>query len=267
VVLAVIRKMGFEVLDNYSIDEVNICAKVLGIRNRPGVMIDVGAHIGSTARQFCEAGWRVYAFEPDPVNREQLVKNLGRLDGLTIDERALSNEEIDSVTFYQSPQSTGISGLSSFHESHVAAGTVPVTTLKNVIGEYDIGAIDFLKIDTEGFDKFVLMGLPWETHSPTLIVCEFEDFKTRPLGYNVTDLIRYLENRGYEVLISEWKPIEAYGARHEWSDFKRSACKIDLEKSWGNLIASRDARIFQRVINECERIKRRLGKHNVQDGK
>ena len=135
-----------------------------------------------------------------------------------IDARALSNEEKDSATFYKSPQSTGISGLSSFHESHAAAGTVSVTTLEKVVREYGIDGIDFLKIDTEGFDKFVLMGLPWETHSPTLIVCEFEDFKTKPLGYDFNDLVRYLEDRGYQVLVSEWKPIVAYGARHEWSD-------------------------------------------------
>lgn len=257
---AVIRRLGFSNIDRYSVDEVSICATALEIQSRPGVMIDVGAHHGGSARAFCRAGWEVFAFEPDSVNRERLISNLGHFGNLKIDARALSNEEKDSVTFYQSSQSSGISGLSRFHETHVAAGTVSVTTLKNAIDEYRIDRIDFLKIDTEGFDKFVLMGLPWETCSPTLVVCEFEDLKTKPLGYDFTDLVGYLEGQGYQVLVSEWKPIVAYGADHEWSDFKRAPCKLSSERCWGNLIASRDSTVFKRVIDECDRVKRRLGK-------
>lgn len=32
-----------------------------------GVMVDVGAHHGYTALPFLRAGWRVLAFEPDPL--------------------------------------------------------------------------------------------------------------------------------------------------------------------------------------------------------
>ncbi len=255
---AIAGRLGFDTTDRHSVNEVEICAVALQFRSRQGVMIDVGAHFGHSAHQFCKAEWKVYAFEPDSDNREQLVTNLGKFANLVIDPRALSNEEDESVVFYQSPQSTGISGLSSFHESHTAAGTVSVTTLEKAINEYGIESIDFLKIDTEGYDKFVLMGLPWETHAPETIVCEFEDFKTKPLGYDFNDLVRYLEERGYQVMVSEWEPIVAYGKEHTWSDFKQSPCKLSSERSWGNLIASRDPQVFRRIVDECDRIKRRL---------
>lgn len=256
---AVIRKLGIEVLDRFTVDEVSICAKALEIDHQTGVMVDVGAHHGSSARRFCSAGWRVYAFEPDSTNREQLTNNLGGCTTLKIDSRALSNAENDSVEFFTSEQSAGISGLSAFHTSHESAGTVAVTTLSKVITEYGIDEIDFLKIDTEGFDKFVLEGLPWDSHAPAVIVCEYENAKTVPLGYDFAELVRYLTDRGYEVMVSEWKPVVAYGGKHEWLQFKSWPCELASEKSWGNLIASREPAIFERVRAECERIERRLG--------
>ena len=259
----VARKIGFDIVDKHSIDEVDICARALRINTRTGTMVDVGAHIGGSAEKFCRAGWSVLAFEPDPTNREQLVQNLGGSSSLRIDERALSNKEEESVTFYQSPQSTVISGLSAFDSSHEAAGTVAVTTLKIALEAYDIDEVDFLKIDVEGFDKFVLEGLSWEDTAPLVITCEFEDFKTRPLGYEFTELAAYLADKGYQVMVSEWLPIVAYGGKHEWSDFKLWPCKLNSEKAWGNLIASRDPEVFQRITGECGRIKAKLKREIV----
>ncbi|MDE2402322.1 MAG: FkbM family methyltransferase [Burkholderiales bacterium] len=247
-----------EAVDRHHIDEVGIVIKALDIKHNKGLMIDVGAHYGGTSYPFCNAGWRVYAFEPDSLNRANLIKKVGMFSNITIDDRALSNEEKESVTFYRSQQSTGISGLSAFHSTHTAADTVAVTTLAKVIEQNGIKEIDFLKIDTEGFDKFVLEGLPWQTHAPKVIVTEFEDFKTKPLGYDFDDFATYLTSKGYQVLVSEWKPIVVYGQQHSWSEFKAYPCKLSSERAWGNFIACKDPQTFARVLAVCEEIKRRL---------
>lgn len=254
----VLKELGPETVDQHSIDEVGIVIKVLKIGRRKGVMVDVGAHHGGTAFPFAAAGWNVFAFEPDVVNREQLTEKVGQFDNVTIDSRALSSRAVKAVTFYRSTQSTGISGLSAFHESHSAAYDVEVTTLRQAIAEHHIGSIDFLKIDTEGYDKFVLEGLPWETHSPRVIVAEFEDFKTTPLGYDFHDFARYLTERGYHVLVSEWSPIVAYGGRHTWVAFKRYPCDLGSDRAWGNFIACKEQADLDGVLAECERIRQKL---------
>lgn len=47
-----------------------------------------------------------------------------------------------------------------FHESHKEVGTIDTITLSKYIEKKEIKEIDFLKIDTEGYDLFVLQGLP-----------------------------------------------------------------------------------------------------------
>jgi FkbM family methyltransferase len=253
-----LKELGPEVIDRHHVDEVGVVIKVLKIKLGKGVMVDVGAHHGGTAYPFASAGWLVYAFEPDVQNREHLVNKVGRFKNVTIDDRALSSQPKKSVTFYRSTQSTGISGLSAFHESHAAAYEVEVTTLQHVVAEHHIAAIDFLKIDTEGFDKFVLEGLPWDTHSPRVIVAEFEDLKTKPLGYDFHDFARYLLGKGYQLLVSEWSPIVAYGGQHTWAAFKTYPCELGSAGAWGNFIACKERDTFRMVLAECERITRKI---------
>ena len=64
------------------------------------------------------------------------------------------------MPFFTSGVSSGISGLSSFHPSHKESQRADLATLSDFISKEDIAQVDFLKIDTEGFDLFVLQGFP-----------------------------------------------------------------------------------------------------------
>jgi FkbM family methyltransferase len=255
---AVGRQVGYAPLDRSSVDEVAIVTAALEIDSRRGTMIDVGGHYGAASLPYCKAGWRVVAFEPDAENRARLLTAIGNFPNASIDPRALSDQAKDAMTFYRSPQSTGISGLSAFHASHVAADTVPVTTLDAALREHGVEAVDFLKVDTEGFDLFVLKGLPWERIRPKALVCEFEDAKTRPLGYDFPALGAYLSDKGYTVMVSEWEPIVRYGGKHRWSRFKRWPCDLASPAGWGNLIAAADPDLFARIESSCHRVAARL---------
>ena len=212
-------------------NESAICFKLF---NKPGVMIDVGAHHGTSMFSFLKAGWTVYPFEPDPENRQMLAE---RFPNLYIDSRAVSNKPATNVTLYKSFQSTGISSLSPFHESHYAAIGVDVITLTFFIREQKIKKVDFLKIDTEGHDYFVLQGFPWKM-KPGVILCEFENSKTEPLGYSFDDMAEFLLSKGYDLAISEWEPVVQYGGPHQWKQFLDYPCKLG-EGAWGNIIATK----------------------------
>ena len=138
-----------------------------------------------------------------------------------------------------------MSGLQAFLPSHKSQYLVDVTPLADVIAEKSITAIDFLKIVTEGFDLLVLKGMNWEKIQPRLILCEFEDSKTLPLGYSYHDMAHYIVEQGYKVIVSEWKPIKRYGEKHAWRGFYTYPHQLKADRAWGNLIASRDEEDFQ----------------------
>lgn len=222
------------------IDECRIVAAIL---NDDGpethVMIDVGAHYGSSLSPFAERGWFILAFEPDQENRAVLERRYGGHPDLVIDPRAVTDTEAPAQVFYSSSVSTGIRGLLPFHESHHEAASVQVTTLAASMAELGIERVDFLKIDVEGYDLAVLRGFPWASLQPDAVVCEFEDSKTLQLGHRWQDIAEFLAARGYAVYVSEWYPIVRYGIRHDWRSLRAYPCELEDADSWGNLIAFR----------------------------
>lgn len=239
----------------YRPDETQIVFDLLKDSFPAGLMIDVGAHYGSSLAPFVEQGWQVIAFEPDTNNRAVLSNTFGAEKNIIIDPRACSDHIQPEATFYTSAESTGVSGLSAFLASHQASGKVPVTTLAAALEAHHLSAqpVDFLKIDTEGFDLMVLKGFPWQTAThPQVILCEFENAKTEPLGYDFHDLANFLVNLEYHLLISEWYPVKAYGSSHRWRRFATYPCQLEDPKGWGNIFAVKDQGQFEQFMGKCQ---------------
>jgi len=205
------------------------------------LMLDVGANFGNSLDIYLGKGWAVHAFEPDPNNREKLKEIWPSCPQLTINDDAVSDKEGEIVPFYASPESTGISGLSAFTKGHEKITEVKTTTLRKYYKEANLKHVDFLKIDVEGFDKFVLDGFPWEVDKPDILLAEFEDSKTVPLGYTVHDLAQVMIDQGYTVLISKWHPIVRYGIAHDWAGIFEYSKDLNLSSVWGNAIGFKDA--------------------------
>jgi FkbM family methyltransferase len=237
----------------YRPDESEIAFEALGADRFKGLMIDVGAHHGRALSPFAHSGWQVFAFEPDSMNREKLVESFADSRNVFIDARAVSDHRQEKAVLFRSKESTGISGLSSFRPSHQIAEEVEVTTLEIFLDERGITdeKVTFLKIDAEGFDLHVLRGFPWHRSSPHLILCEFEDFKTIPLGYSFHDLADFLVGHGYKLIVSEWYPIKRYGGPHDWRRFATYPCQLEDSKAWGNIFATTDDGIYKALLHIC----------------
>ena len=220
-----------------------------GFDPRACVMIDVGAHSGGSFPPFVDAGWTVFGFEPDPSNRAEIPERYLENPRFHIDPRALADKVQQDVPFFASPESTGISGLSAFRDTHEEVARVSTTTLANAMREYDMPPVNLLKVDTEGFDLFVLKGMDFDRCKPEVIITEFENNKTLPLGYHYRDQIALLEAQGYTVWVSEWWPIVRYGIRHHWRSLYPASLRHPPEDSWGNFIAFRDPPLFRDVYN------------------
>jgi FkbM family methyltransferase len=215
------------------------------------VMIDVGASTGITLAPFADAGWRVFAFEPDPRNRAVLERTFGDYPNVSIDPRAVSDEPRQNASFYSSEISLGISGLTPFHPSHRQTDMVDITTLTNFIQECGIREVDFLKVDTEGHDLNVLRGFPWGNLRPSLLMAEFDDKKTVPMGYSVSDLVTLLWREMYHVVLSEWQPISEYGERGRWKRFVEILPGDVVGSGWGNVIGINGKEMLQRFRSYC----------------
>lgn len=222
-------------------DEVNIAFQYFvshGHRNR--VMFDVGGHSGGAFHKFAKNCWEVFSFEPNPAMRRVIVSNIEKWEFNTVKvfDKALSDTHGEKLTFYTSKESTGISSLIPFHDTHEGKLEVEVTTVKDVIKTEKVKKIDFLKIDVEGNDFKVLKGVDWEEHSPLVIVVEYEDSKTSSLGIKMPEIYNFLVDRGYSVFVSEWEPIVKYGAEHRWKQFLTNETFMNYNPDgWGNLVA------------------------------
>lgn len=224
-------------------DEVELVAEVFAPHAHSKQMLDVGACYGRAFEPFVRQGWRVLAFEPDAKNREALAAEHQSLLGdlVWLDSRAVGDRSMRGVALYRSDVSEGISSLLPFHKSHVSGGQVDIVTLADAMAERQIDAVGFLKIDTEGNDLPVLKGYPWSSSAPECIVAEFEDAKSKLLGYSWREIGDLLLSKGYTVFASEWWPIERYGTRHRWRTIKPFPCELDDPKGWGNFVAFTDA--------------------------
>ena len=236
-------RLGFNQTGEYFVSENDAIATVLLDSKKCGVMVDVGAHVGSTCRPFYTRGWYVLAHEPDINSRKILARRVCNFKRVRLDGRALSDQPQIETDFFASSESDGIHGLNDFHSSHYISQKVEVTTLTRSLKEHNIESLDYLKVDTEGNDLRVLQGLDWDSHFPEVLMCEFEDVKSTSYGYSSMDLYTYLSHRYSTVLISEWHPVRKYGTLHRWRRLVDSPEGLDFEGGWGNFIAFKDSNL------------------------
>jgi len=222
------------------LDEVEMAAYLVDPdRRAAGHMVDVGAHHGSAFTHFLRRGWAITAFEPDVRHFEYLVHVYGADERVSLDKRAVTDTSGVVRPLYTSEESTGVSALAPFLDSHIVADSVETVSLREAL---DARHVDVLKVDTEGFDLSVLNGYPWDRDSPDVIVCEFENRKTSPLGYSTTDLGDFLVAKGYQVWMSEWHPVTRYGIQHEWHRLSAYPCEPSSPEAWGNFLAFKQPR-------------------------
>lgn len=258
-----IRRLISAALGPGTIDESELLVR-LNRGARPGTMFEVGAHTGdSSLLTFASRGWQIHAFEPDPSNRAALQARTSQFSNVIVVPKAVG-DQAGTATLFTSTESTGISSLTSFTEGHVASVQVEVVTSTQYIEDNGVASVDVLKVDVEGYEKFVIDGFPWATHHPRAVLLEFEDRKTLPLGYSWRDLASRLTQLGYKVLVSEWHPITRYGVQHRWRRYAAYPTELEDDMAWGNLVAV-DPADFRRLLRLANRQERRFAARRITD--
>lgn len=219
-------------------DENELVSDFLLKKINNGVAIDVGVAWGLVSAPLLNKGWTVFGFEPDPDPRKKqaIAELLKNYCNFYWSEKAVSDKTGEKLSFYVSDESAGISSLHNF-KNHKFSHTVTTINLSDFLKEKNVEKIDFLKIDTEGHDLFVLKGFPFDTILPKIVVAEFDDFKTKALGYSYKDIGDLLCKYGYSVYLSEWFPLKQYGSGHKFRRLIKYPSDLLDSKAWGNFIA------------------------------
>jgi FkbM family methyltransferase len=130
------------------------------------IVFDVGAHFGFFSYYAVQKGANeAYAFEPNPYVFEVLKKNAEMWsDRIKPYPVALSSQNGESDLFIADELGT-ISTMLKNREStplklreYTKSVKVKTMTIDNFVKEEKIDRVDFIKIDTEGFEKEIIKG-------------------------------------------------------------------------------------------------------------
>jgi FkbM family methyltransferase len=169
-------------------------------------VIDIGAHVGISVLHWKKLFERVTAFEPMVDHFECLKLNVADLEGVTVHNCAMSNQEATLKGAYRSGKNSGSFQL--LDDAYLAyQGKRKIRTIYDIpskrLDSFEFDCVDLIKIDVEGWEFEVLKGAA-ETikkHKPTLMV-EFtggSDYKSMH-RYNVDEYYALIENIGYRAV-------------------------------------------------------------------
>lgn len=131
--------------------------------SRDSVVLDIGANVGQFSAYLAHYACEVHAFEPfEPVRREMET----RLDDngiLNVRVHPIALGAADEELVFYAPQNIN-TGTASFVQEHAPNINVPTGTLRVVRGDdylqaHGVPNASLVKIDVEGFEKQVLIGL------------------------------------------------------------------------------------------------------------
>ncbi len=137
------------------------------------IVYDLGAHFGYHTLKFAKENKvkKVYAFEPNPDNRERLIMNINRnsylKEKVSIVEKAISSKKGTSVFLAFNDIEQGVSSASMLQQEKLIAKrkdtlarkiVVSIDTLDNLVSEGLLLPPDIIKIDIEGAEYDALDG-------------------------------------------------------------------------------------------------------------
>ena len=200
------------------------------IKNDINIFIDIGAHHGDTISDFLEIFSinTIYAFEPSienfnklKVKMDEIEKNLpvkikifpyglgNKNDVLQLNDIAdgLSNTfnalNINSRYFKRKKFITTLFGIKKFIKNKVPT---KVIRLKEFIDQEKIDKIDFIKIDTAGFEFNILLGLENDIKKVKFILFEHHYDNMIIKNYKFKDINKLLKDNGFKKIFKTRMP-------------------------------------------------------------
>ncbi len=174
-------------------------------KKQKGFYVDIGAHDHvalSNSYLFFKRGWNGIQIEPNPRKIEHFRKyrpgtvslNIGIGNKTTAPFYIFDLEALSTFSEEESKHST------SFGHKITETVTVDIVPLREVFDEHLGGnKIDFMSVDTEGYDMETLKTNDWEKYRPSFIVVETAEYDKDKYGRKENDIYDpYMLEIGYE---------------------------------------------------------------------
>ncbi len=173
------RYLWWQVLNNsFSQNGEDVIIDKLLKGKKSGFYVDVGAYDPerfSNTKRFYLKGWKGVNIEPNPDNIYKFYKARKRDVNLNV---GIGTKE-KSFNFYKMFPST----LSTFSKHKAeeyqeegfaldSISRIRMTSLSKVFRKYEVKTIDFMSIDTEGYDLDVLKSNDWIKFRPKIVIVE-----------------------------------------------------------------------------------------------
>lgn len=185
--------------------------KILAPSN-PRICIDIGANIGDYSLELLKKTHaKVIAFEPVPTTFERLRENLSAYQNRIVTENKGVGSSNSILSIFYNPHASAHASFSNEikaidYINNDMKADVEVVTLDSYCASHGITDIDFIKIDTEGFENEVFQGAAetLKKIQPKFIEIEFnwhQLFKKTTLNYFSEQLPNY---DTYQLTFDNW---------------------------------------------------------------
>jgi FkbM family methyltransferase len=215
---------------------------------QPGMrVVDIGANLGYYTVLFgTRVGdhGRVLAFEPDPFNRDLLVRSVrdNGLEGRVTIQLAAVTDLVGSCRLHIDRSYRGLHSLSSRNRlSHDETDAIDVAAVTLDAALTEFGEPDFIKIDAQGAEGAILRGASKTLGSgrPMTLMLELWPFGLANCGSSTHEVLRTLERHGFtgaRVKRDRPDPIPC-----SWDDLSARAGRLTDDHSAMNLLFTREA--------------------------
>lgn len=176
-------------------------------------IIQIGSNNGDdNVRQFIADNQNnidlVVLVEPIPFILDKLKENYKDFNNIFIENIAISDDEFEKFTLYYEEGSNY--ELSSFRKQHlidcncslekIKSIDVDCLTINQLFEKYNIDTLDYLYIDTEGLDVYIISSIDFNKFKINNIIFEIIHADgTQQIGTNYTETIEYLKKLGYNL--------------------------------------------------------------------
>jgi FkbM family methyltransferase len=203
--------------------------------NARRICLDVGGMIGNHAIAFAPFFDRVFSLEPVQRTFGLLTFNTAMYGNISALNIGASDEERTTEIVLDSSNS----GASSLHKDASKGALVPIrlNKLDNILPGELHGKIDFVKIDVEGHEPSVLMGMESILNRSDPVICL--EINRESITQQSTPAVEFLKAKGY----AHWYNLAGSKGSQRSTPGDWRVDKIDrlLLPSYNNLVMSRQS--------------------------
>lgn len=217
---------------------------------KEGFYVDVGAGhpvLDSVTKYFYVRGWSGINIEPNKKYHKLLEEDRERDINLNIGVAGRSGK-----LSFREYENYGLSTFSDAIKEDYKVSTpkakyvdrqIEVKTLAEIFADHNVGKIDFLKIDVEGFEHEVLKGNDWSAYRPSILCIE--------ANHVIKNWRPILDKNGYELVFFDG--LNEYYAADEFMKVARKFSYPDVALLSEPII---QLRWHQEILKLEDRLKR-----------